>query len=130
MARLKLKYQTAKEYVPRPEVTQQPGSKVGIIAAGSTQPAIDEARDYLSEAGLLTDYLRLRAIPFAEEVETFLREHDRIYVPELNRDGQLYQLLIMHYPQYAQKIRKMAHLDGLPFSARWLKDEFLAQEAK
>jgi 2-oxoglutarate/2-oxoacid ferredoxin oxidoreductase subunit alpha len=130
MARLAKKYITAKQYVPGPVLNTQPGAMVGILAVGSTQPAIDEARDLLLDAGLPTDYMRIRSIPFADEIEDFLQAHERVYVPELNRDGQLHQLLTIHYPQYAQKLRKTAHLDGLPFSARWLKDEFLAQEVK
>ncbi len=130
MARLARKYETAKQYVPKPVLSQQPGAVIGILSAGSTEPAINEARDYLLAGGVATDYLRLRAIPFTDEVEDFLQSHERIYVPELNRDGQLLQLLRIHYPQYAEKFRSMAHLDGLPFSARWLRDELLAQEEK
>lgn len=128
MARLAKKYQTSKNLVPKPVLETRVGAKVGILAAGSTQSAILEGMDLLMQAGYPTDYLRIRAIPFTEEVEEFLRSHDRVYVPELNRDGQLCQLLTIHFPQYSHKFRSLAHLDGLPFSARWLKDEFLAKE--
>jgi pyruvate/2-oxoacid:ferredoxin oxidoreductase alpha subunit len=64
--------QTAKQYIPKPVVEHMDGAKVGIIAFGSTDPAVEEARDRLVEAGLPTDYLRLRAIPFNQEVDQFL----------------------------------------------------------
>lgn len=127
MARLVKKYQTAKQYVPKPVVQTMPGAKAGIIAFGSTDPAVQEARDQLAEMGMPTDYLRLRAIPFADEVEQFIREHETVYVVEINRDGQLRQLLTIEYPKMAARLQMAAHMDGMPLSARWIRDEILSQ---
>ena len=69
-----------------------PGS--GVIAYGSSDPAVRESQDQLrAEAGLETDYLRVRAWPFSRAVLDFVAAHDRIYVVEQNRDGQLAALL-------------------------------------
>jgi 2-oxoglutarate/2-oxoacid ferredoxin oxidoreductase subunit alpha len=130
MDRLARKYQTAKQFVPKPVVKTMEGAKVGIIAFGSTDLAVEEARHQLAQAGLPTDYLRVRAVPFTEEVEHFVRDHERVYVVEINRDGQLRQLLMVNLPEYAPKLRKAAHIDGLPLSARWVKDAIMAQEEK
>jgi len=130
MDRLVRKYQTAKKYIPAPILKSMDGAKIGILAAGSTDPAVEEARHLLAQKGIPTDYMRIRAIPFADEVEQFVRDHDRVYVVELNRDGQLRQLLLVNMPEVAGKLIKAAHLDGMPLSARWLKDEILAQEEK
>jgi 2-oxoglutarate/2-oxoacid ferredoxin oxidoreductase subunit alpha len=126
MARLVRKYNTAKQYIPKPVVEHMDGAKVGIIAFGSTDPAVQEARDRLVEAGLPTDYLRLRAIPFNQEVDQFIAEHETIYVVEINRDGQLRQLLCINYPEMAGRFKDAAHMDGMPLSARWIKDAILS----
>lgn len=130
MDRLKLKYATAKQYVPKPVVSLMKDAKIGIIASGSVDPAIEEARDQLSKMGIPTDYLRLRAIPFNDELEEFIRTHEHCYVVELNRDGQLKQLLSIEYPQYATRLLKASHLDGMAMSAKWLREYILSQEGK
>src|SRR5439155_503836 len=66
------------------------GSRIGIVAYRTTNNAMREARDQLLQANVKSDYLRLRATPLAvEELEQFLTTHDRIYVVEQNRDGQM-----------------------------------------
>ncbi len=128
--RIKRKYQTARSYLPASEIDQMPGARVGILSFGSTTPAIEEARAQLAEADLTTDFLRLKAIPFREEVTEFVASHDRVYVVELNRDGQLHQLLRLEYPEHAIKLISIAHIDGLPLTARWVRESLLAEEAK
>jgi len=128
--RLKQKYETAKQLIPQAVVSRQDGARFGIITMGSAEAAVDEARYLLAKDGVASDCMRIRALPFLPEVEEFIREHDYVYVVELNRDGQLRQLLTINYPEMAIKLRKASHTDGLPLSARWIKDEILAQEAK
>ncbi len=130
MARLARKYETAKQYVPEPVVETMEGAKIGIITMGSTDMAVREARDQLAQLGVKVDYLRVRAIPFTAEVEQFIRDHERVYVVEINRDGQLHQLLTINLPDLATRLRKAAHVDGLPLSARWVREEVLSQEEK
>jgi len=131
MERLCRKYQTAKQYVPQPLTYTMDGAKIGIIAVGSTDQAIQEARHLMAKEGIATDYMRVRAVPFTEEVEQFVRDHDRIYVVEINRDSQLRQLLLLNMPaDQATKLRSAACMDGMPLSARWVKDEILSQEEK
>ena len=66
MDRLARKFELARKAVPAPVVSGS-GSKVGIIAYGSSDFAVEEARTILSRKGLPTDYLRLRALPFTPE---------------------------------------------------------------
>ncbi len=101
---------------------------MGLIAFGSTEPAIQEARDRLGEQGLATDLLRLRAVPFTPEVESFIREHERIYVIEMNTDGQMRQLLQLEVPEEAAKIKSLCLNDGLPLTARWILEAIEARE--
>jgi 2-oxoglutarate ferredoxin oxidoreductase subunit alpha len=127
LSRLRRKYETAKGLVPAP-VFDEDGAKIGLIAFGSTDPAIQEARDHLAERGLKTDYMRLRAVPFTSEVADFIRRHDRNYVIELNRDGQMHQLLRLEVQGCATELISLAHIDGLPLSAQWVVNALLAEE--
>lgn len=128
MERLHKKYQTARKYVPRPVIKTMDGAKIGIIATGSSDPAVIEALDRLAGMELPTDYLRVRSLPFTEEVSEFVRHHERTYVIEMNRDGQLHQLLTLALPDQATKLIKLCHLDGLPLTARWIARELSGQE--
>jgi 2-oxoglutarate ferredoxin oxidoreductase subunit alpha len=104
------------------------GAKIGIIAMGSADPAVLEARDQLKSHGIKTDYLRIRAIPFSQSVVDFIKSHDRTYVVELNRDGQLKQLLTLEVPECATKLRNAHHVDGLALSAKWVRETIVSQE--
>jgi 2-oxoglutarate/2-oxoacid ferredoxin oxidoreductase subunit alpha len=130
--RLKLKSETARTLVPAPVIEiRDENAPVGMIAFGSTEPAIAEARDQLRERhDLETNFMRIRALPFSPEVRGFLEAHERIYVVEINRDGQLNQILSMEYPALASRLVSVAHLDGLPLTARWVRESILAQEEK
>ena len=128
MERLWRKIETARRYVPRPVLDVREGAEVGLIAFGSTDSAIHEARQRLAADGLPTDYLRLRAVPFTEEVEAFIREHERIYVVEMNTDGQMRQLLQLEAPDVAGRIRSIRRNNGLPLTARWIAETL--QEAE
>src|SRR5579872_7545716 len=49
MERLARKFETARSYVPRPEVVAGEGEKIGIIAYGSSDFAVRESRDQLRQ---------------------------------------------------------------------------------
>ncbi|MBI3159868.1 MAG: 2-oxoacid:acceptor oxidoreductase subunit alpha [Chloroflexi bacterium] len=130
MARLSRKFKTAVRYMPKPEVKKMKDAKAGILAFGSTDPAIIEGRDRLMEGKktIKTNYLRLRAIPFTKEVGKFIEDNDRVYVVEMNRDGQLHQLLTVAYPDLATKLISVAKNDGLPLSARFVDESIRGEE--
>jgi len=127
MNRLRNKWETARRFIPGPNI-RSTGSKTGIIAFGSTDEAILEAQHILWNQGLETDYMQVRAIPFNDQVEKFISEHEVNYVVELNRDGQMNQLLTIEYPQFATKLISLAHIDGLPLTAKWVVDAILSKE--
>jgi 2-oxoglutarate ferredoxin oxidoreductase subunit alpha len=128
MDRLKRKHETAKNYVPAPVLHTTKGATAGIIAYGSTESAVLEAQHQLeTEHGLKTDFLRIRALPFTKEVDQFIAKHDQIFVVEMNRDGQLNQILLTEYPQYASNLKSVAFGDGMPASAKWVCEGILAK---
>ena len=128
--RLNRKFETAKSIIPQPIVDRDPSATVGIIAFGSSDFAVEESRDQLrEEAGIKTSYLRIRAYPFTNDVDEFIRQHDRIYVVEQNRDAQMLKLLLMDgEAQHAVKLRSVLHYNGLPIDARSITDGILEQE--
>jgi 2-oxoglutarate ferredoxin oxidoreductase subunit alpha len=128
MERLARKFESARGLVPEPVVDQVEGAEVGIIAYGSSDPAVEEARYLLQKEDLDISYLRLRAIPFSDPVREFIEAHDRVYVVEMNRDGQVRQLLTLDYPGQALKLTSVARLDGLPLSAVWLAEQIRKAE--
>jgi len=131
MARLKRKYDTAQALVPKPVLSTMQGAGIGIIAFGSTEAAVEEARELLKqEQGPKSDFLRIRALPCTNDVFNFIKKHERLYIVEANRDGQLRQILSAAMPDQANKLRSAAHNDGLPLTARWIMDAILAQEEK
>jgi 2-oxoglutarate/2-oxoacid ferredoxin oxidoreductase subunit alpha len=125
LARLYRKFETAREHVPAPIIDKVEGAKVGIISLGSNDPAILEARDRLTAAGVETSYLRLRALPLTASVKDFIAEHDYIFVVENNFDGQLYKILINAAPTSAPKMVSAARCNGMPLSARWINDTIM-----
>jgi 2-oxoglutarate/2-oxoacid ferredoxin oxidoreductase subunit alpha len=131
MQRLKKKYITAKQYVPKPVTFNGTGARSAIIAYGSTEAAINEARDQLAnEHGIATDFMRVRAFPFSPEVDEFVNKYDQIFVVEMNRDGQLHQLLSLDYPEHVMKLKSVAFGDGMPASAKWVREGILAQSTQ
>jgi 2-oxoglutarate ferredoxin oxidoreductase subunit alpha len=128
MDRLAKKFETARKYVPKPQVNAIQGAKVGIIAFGSSHFAVEESRDQLKVANIATSYFRLRALPFTEELKAFVTNHDRIYVVEQDRDGQLRDLIRLELPELAMKLRSVRHYNGLPIDARFITDAIMEQE--
>ncbi len=128
MQRLDLKFENARTMMPKPEIINVAGADIGVIAFGSTDPAVREALDYLGEDGLAVNYLRLLALPVGEEVREFIRSHPRVYVIEMNRDGQLHAILSLEVPDSAINLKSLTHNDGLPLSASWIRSAILDEE--
>ena len=131
MDRLARKQETAKKYVPAPAI-EDAETEIGIVGYGTSHWAIDECRAQLEqEFGIKTAYMRLRAYPFSQDVETFIARYPRIYVVEQNRDAQMKMLLRIDLPAGATNhVRSVLHYNGLPIDARSLSDEILVQEGR
>jgi 2-oxoglutarate ferredoxin oxidoreductase subunit alpha len=68
----------------------------------------------LGEKGVHVDYLRIRAFPFGADVQTFLDNHERIFVIEQNRDAQLRSLLILETDVAKERLISVLHYSGVP----------------
>jgi 2-oxoglutarate ferredoxin oxidoreductase subunit alpha len=132
MERLNRKFETARSFVPRPEISKGNNARIGIIGYGTSHWGITESRDQLrDEYKIETDYLRLRAYPFTREVHEFIEQHDCVYVVEQNRDAQMLCLLKLDLkPEMIGRLRSISHITGLPLDARSITDELTSMEGK
>jgi 2-oxoglutarate ferredoxin oxidoreductase subunit alpha len=128
--RLRRKWETAKQYVPAPEVDYSEKYRIGIISLGSCDGAVQEARARLRESGVGMNYLRVKAFPFNGEVQDFLDNHDRIFVVEQNRDAQLRGLLLLENEADAAKLVATLNYDGLPIGAKCIVEAINQNLAK
>ena len=129
--RLARKFETARQYVPKPEVIDAE-TDIGIVGYGTSHWAIDESRVQLEkETGINTAYLRLRAYPFTDELTAFIDRYKRIYVVEQNRDAQMAGLMRLELsPERIDKLRSVLHYNGLPIDARSVTDSILIEEGR
>ncbi len=127
MDRLNRKWETARTRVPQP-IVEDSGALVGIIAYGSTDLAIPEIRSLLKKSGLETDYLKIRALPVNESVLDFINDHDRVYLIEQNRDGQMRQVIALENPEAAARLTSVLSYDGLPVEAHLVSQQILKLE--
>ena len=128
MKRLRLKMDTAREMLPQPIIDDSSGSDIGIVTFGTNEDAVREARDWLANDGIQTDYLRVRALPIASAVGDFIHSHKSIFVIENNFDGQLNQLLHIESPEDISHVRSLALGDGLPMTPNWIYQNLREQE--
>lgn len=121
MERLLHKFKTAETLVPQPVFRKAAKpTRLGIIYYGSTTPAMREALDVLEANGDHVDAMRLCAFPFPDSVREFIAAHDKVFVAEQNRDGQMRTMLINELEINPAKLVKVLHYDGTPITARFI----------
>jgi 2-oxoglutarate/2-oxoacid ferredoxin oxidoreductase subunit alpha len=125
--RIRRKFEvTAASLVPKPEiVTRDPKSKVGVIYFGATRPGVIEGLDELEAQGLKLNALRLKAFPFNADVKAFCAAHDKVFVVEQNRDGQMRSLLMVEAGIPGEKLISSLHYDGTPLTAKAVRENIL-----
>jgi 2-oxoglutarate ferredoxin oxidoreductase subunit alpha len=125
--RLLKKWETAKKLVPRAIIDATASSDIGLVSIGSCDGAIHEAMDVLKAEGVAVDYMRVRAFPFSEDVERFLKAHKLLFVIEQNRDAQFKSLLTLETAVEKSQLRSLLSYDGLPISSSFIVEGVLAE---
>lgn len=128
--RLLVKWETARNLVPKPFIEYSKFNKRAILSLGSCDGAVREAIAQLKEQGGGVNYCRVRAFPFHESVKEFIDRHERVYVVEQNRDAQLRSLLMLELEVEASKLVPVLHYNGLPLAARFVATKVLEDQAK
>jgi len=118
MDRLLKKWNTAKDTVPAPYLYQKENkSAYGVIFFGTSTYSAEEAIDIMGHGNISFDAMRLKAFPFNKTVEDFIDAHEKVFVIEQNRDGQMRTLLINELNADPQKLIAVLNYDGMPITA-------------
>jgi len=121
MDRLLKKWNTAKDIVPGPYLYQKENkSPYGLIFFGTSTYSTEEAMDSMASSVLNFDAMRLKAFPFNQTVEDFIHTHEKVFIIEQNRDGQMRSLLINELNVNPQKMISVLNFDGMPITAHWI----------
>ena len=131
MDRLARKFETARKFVPAPVKEVSGTSKIGIIAYGTTHWALTEAVRPAAQGTQHGHGLSARCAPIRsrQDVHEFIRNHDRVYVVEQNRDAQMFQLIKLDIAaDQVVKLRSVVHYNGLPIDARSVTDAIVSQQ--
>jgi 2-oxoglutarate ferredoxin oxidoreductase subunit alpha len=122
--RLQRKWETAKEYVPAPEFYQDSNTSTqGIVFFGTSGYAALEAMELLEEQGMNLDVMRIRSLPFNDDVKAFFEAHEQVFVIEQNRDAQFRSLLMNELDIAPQKMTPVLNYDGMPITAHAILKE-------
>ncbi len=132
MDRLAHKFDAMRSHVPAPVEHKNEKARIGFVAIGTSDYAVRESCDQLkAEYDIDASYLRLKAYPFTEHLEDFIRRHERVYVVDQNRDGQLLGMMRLEFAaELIAKLRSVRYYGGLPLDARTVTEEIVRQEGK
>ena len=97
---------------------------------GSGNGGCKEALDRLASKNIGLNYCRVKAFPFGEEVKSFIKKHELIYVVEQNRDAQLKTLLMLDIEANPDKLVSLLHYNGMPLNAGFVVESVLKEMAK
>jgi 2-oxoglutarate ferredoxin oxidoreductase subunit alpha len=128
MDRLLKKWETAKQYVPPPELYQDDNrSAYGMIFFGTTTYAALEVMDMLEEEGIALDAMRITAFPFSDTIRNFIEQHEQVFVIEQNRDGQMRSLLINELEFAPPLLVPVLNYDGKPITADTIRKQIVGR---
>ena len=128
--RLLVKWDTARDLVPAPEIVYSKFNNAAILTVGSGHGACVEAMDRLAESNVNLNYCRVRGFPFSDEVREFIDQHEVVYVVEQNRDAQLRSMLMLDIDADPRKLKPLLHYNGIPLNAGFVVDRVLEERAK
>ena len=127
MDRLALKFRTALNYIPEPEIktAKNNSQNIGMLFYGTTTMAIQETLDSLHKQGIEVDTLRIRAFPFHDGVGEFIDNHELVYVIEQNRDAQMKSLLKIECNANDNKMHSILCYNGVLITAAQIEAEVI-----
>ena len=97
MERLLKKFETAKSYVPAPQIynAENNADYRNYILRNIHPIMLKKRLTLLKEKRIHLDALRIKSFPFNQTVEDFIDAHDKVFVVEQNRDAQLRSLMLI-----------------------------------
>ena len=116
--RLQKKWETAKTFMPKPEILKSPANrKYGVVYFGTSKYSTLEALDILAQENIHFDVMQVKAFPFSEVVVKFFEGHEQVFVVEQNRDAQFRSLLINEIGLHPNRLISVLNFDGMPITA-------------
>ena len=128
--RLLVKWETAREIVPEPEIRYSKFNTAAILSVGSSDGACNEALDRLNAQKISMNYCRPRGFPFHDSIKEFIDKHEVVYVVEQNRDAQLRTLLMLDSEADPSKLVSVLHYNGMPLNPGTVVKRVLEEQAK
>ena len=131
--RLLRKFETARTHVPRARDRSAAPARGSASSptARRTGPSSRAATSCATNRASRRRTCASARIPFTHEIGEFIDAHDRIYVVEQNRDGQMAGLLRQELSgAQIAKLTSVRHYNGLPIDARSVTEEIRAHEAR
>ena len=95
----------------------------GAVRTIAGTMSMHEALEALAAKGIFINALRIRAFPFQDEINDFVRSHTKVFVIEQNRDAQMKTLLVNEAGVSAASLIPVLHYDGTPITARFIAGE-------
>lgn len=129
MDRLLKKWETIKSYMPAPEwhtPAAEQDSDLGLLYFGTSTWSAMEAAEMLSQEGVQLDLGRIKSFPFQDSLNEFIKNHEKIFLVEQNRDGQMRSLLVNELDIDPAKIIPILNYDGLPITAQFIYDKIMS----
>ncbi len=128
--RLLVKWETARDMLPAPDIEYSKTNKAAILTIGSGHAACREALDRLKEQNFNLNYCRIKAFPIHKTAREFIEKHDVVYVVEQNRDAQLRTLLILDAEADPKKLVPLLHYNGNPINSDFIVEKALEEISK
>lgn len=128
--RLLVKWETARDILPEPDIEYSKSNKAAILTIGSGHAACREALDRLKEQDVNLNYCRIKAFPIHKSAREFMEKHDVVYVVEQNRDAQLRALLILDAEADPKKLVPVLHYNGNPIYSDFIVEKALEEISK
>lgn len=122
MNRLKKKWSTALQLLPKGLFDKQCDGADWIVHYGSSQEPVRELVFKWRQQGFKVNSWRIRSLPIPDPWWEWISPSDRLWVVDLNRDGQMATWLKAHHPQMAHQIRVINHFNGYPLSVDELEE--------
>ncbi len=122
------KIEEAKKELPKGRHFGDPDAPIGFIGIGMMYGVILDAMVQLEKQGFNTQYHQPRTIwPVLDDILEFINQCERVYVIDLNAQGQLAHIL-MHQGADASKIISICRYDGLPYRPGYLVNQIVERE--
>jgi 2-oxoglutarate ferredoxin oxidoreductase subunit alpha len=126
LSRILKKFEGAHKFLPQPIFKQETNSSAkGLIYFGSTEAAMQESLDQLSDSGFPIDAMRIRSFPFSPKIWDFIDQHESIFLVEQNRDAQMKTLLVSEGKVNPEKFISVLCFDGAPITAKFISESII-----